>query len=251
MDKEVIIKNFSRYAHTYDSYADIQKGAAIELLGLINQNGFVKILEIGCGTGNYTRLLRDRFAKAKLQAVDISAKMIEIAFDKFKNDEVEFSVHDAERINLEKDYDLITSNACFQWFEDLESALKRYSHSLNTGGFLAFSVFGPGTFKELNESLKSLGFSANGANFKSQDNLKSILEDSFEEVQIKEVLYEETFSSLKGLFEKIKYTGIRGTGAKDKTLFTPGFFKKIEENYLDKFSEIKATYQIFYCLGMK
>ena len=251
MDKAAIINNFSRYAHTYDSYADIQKGAAIELLGLINNNGFAKILEIGCGTGNYTRLLRDRFTKAKLQAVDISAKMIEVALDKFKKDKVEFSVADAEKVNFDKGYDLITSNACFQWFEDLESALKMYRCSLNAGGCLAFSLFGPETFKELNESLKSLGFSSERANFKSQVNLESILEDNFIETQIKEVLYEEKFSSLKRLFEKIKYTGIRGDGIGKKTFFTRADFSRIEKHYLGKFKEIKATYQIFYCRGKK
>lgn len=251
MDKMAIIKNFSRYAHTYDSYADIQKRAAVELLGFINHNGLRNILEIGCGTGNYTILLRNKFSKAKLQAMDISAKMIEVAAVKFKKDEVEFSVADAEKENLEANYDLITSNACFQWFDDLRAALKRYRDAVNNRGIIAFSIFGSQTFKELNESLNSLGLSGNGANFISQDKLKSILEENFKEAQITECSYEESFSSLSGLLEKIKYTGIRGDAGKNKIIFTRGILKRIESCYLDKFRKIKATYHIFYCRGEK
>lgn len=251
MDKAAIIRNFSRYAHTYDSYADIQKRAATELLGFINHNGFRKILEIGCGTGNYTMLLRDKFPGAKLQAIDFSPRMIEIASEKIKEDEAGFSVADAEKLNLGRDYDLITSNACFQWFEDLKSALRKYAGALNSGGCLAFSIFGAQTFKELKESLRAFGFSNNGANFMPHGELRSALEENFKKVEIREVNYEETFSSLIGLLEKIKYTGVRGGGLENKAVFTAATMKKIEECYLDKFRKIKATYQVFYCRGMK
>ena len=57
MDKEAIVKNFSKYARTYDKYADIQKRAASELLGLMRKDGFRPILEIGCGTGDLLAFL--------------------------------------------------------------------------------------------------------------------------------------------------------------------------------------------------
>ena len=37
MDKSVIIRNFSKYAHTYDRYAKIQRHIGVELLGLIRK----------------------------------------------------------------------------------------------------------------------------------------------------------------------------------------------------------------------
>ncbi len=253
MDKEIIISNFSRYAHTYDRYADIQKRAASQLLALINQNGFSKILEIGCGTGNYTLLLRNKFKDARLQAIDISKKMVEVASEKLQKWEVEFNVADAEKINLGNNFDLITSNACFQWFEDLRGALEKYVSSLNVNGWILFSIFGPDTFKELNESLSSLGMraSGNGVSFISQETLRSLLENNFREVEIKEFTYEEDFTCLKDLLRKIKYTGIRGEGLGNKTLLTPKVINRLENRYLDKFKEIKATYQVFYCRGKR
>ncbi len=85
MDKQTLIKNFSKYAYAYDKYADVQNTAAFELISQIRENGFKSILEIGCGTGNYTAILRQKFKIAKIKAVDISGKMIEIARNKVKD----------------------------------------------------------------------------------------------------------------------------------------------------------------------
>lgn len=251
VDKAALISNFSRYAHTYDRYANLQKLTGCQLLKLLSSSVHRAVLEIGCGTGNYTMLLRDKFPAAKLQAVDISPGMIKIASEKFKKSEVEFIVADAERLDLKQGYDLITSNACFQWFNNFEGALKKYKGAINSGGYLVFSLFGPETFKELKECLRAFGFTNNSVNFISQEKLRSNLAVNFQEIRIREVIYQETFSSLRGLFEKIRYTGIRGSGAGNKSIFTPGMLKKIEAFYLGRFKEIKATYQVFYCKGVK
>lgn len=45
----------------------------------------LKILEIGCGTGEYSKLLSEKFPKAKIVAVDVSPDVIRIAKDKNRN----------------------------------------------------------------------------------------------------------------------------------------------------------------------
>ena len=253
MNKEVIRKNFSRYAQTYDKYADIQRRTASELLGLINKNGFRRILEIGCGTGNYTLLLRNKFKDARLSAIDVSPAMIQMASAKLKESGIKFSVADAEELNLEGNFDLITSNACFQWFEDLGRALERYAGYLYLNGRIIFSIFGPDTFKELNEVLESLDLRVprNGFNLVSGDKLKVTLANNFKEVKIEEFTYEEDFPCLKDLLRKIKYTGTRGEGLGNKKLLTAGALRRVEGRYLDKFNKIKATYQVFFCRAKK
>lgn len=253
MDKQKLIRNFSRYAHLYDKYAEVQKTAALELLEQISKNNFKKILEIGCGTGNYTLILREAFKNARLKAIDISDKMIEVAQDKLKDKEIEFMVGDAEEINLNESFDLISSNACFQWFEDLEKALAKYRNLLNKGGVISFSIFGPLTFLELNTSLRFIlkDVSIVSTNFITKERIKEIFKKSFKENRIKEVRYEETYLKLKDLLNKIKYTGIRGEGLNGKIFFTPELLNRIEDFYLDKFRQIKTTYQVFFCQGRR
>lgn len=250
MDKKTITWNFSRHAHVYDQYADVQRKAGFELLSRIKKGYFNRILEAGCGTGNYTLLLKNKFKDARIKAVDISGKMIEVAGDKLRDRDIELMVLDAETMDLDEEFDLITSNACFQWFEDLEKALLRYKNLLKEDGVILFSVFGPLTFQELDFSLRRVlrHSSIAAAGFISQEKLENILYDNFKDVMIEEIKYEESFPSLMDLLNKIKYTGIRGCGLGNKS-FNRRTLKEIEQVYLNKFHKIKATYQVFFCQG--
>ncbi|MBI4972806.1 MAG: malonyl-ACP O-methyltransferase BioC [Candidatus Omnitrophica bacterium] len=249
MDKETIIRNFSRHAHLYDKYADIQKKSALELLGQIKENNFDNILEIGCGTGNYTLLLRGRFKVAKIKAVDISSRMIEVAREKFNGSDIEFIIADAEKLNLKENFGLITSNACFQWFADLEKALLMYRGLLKKQGIISFSIFGSHTFWELNASLKCLFPNKDivADSFLVKDKIKKLLQNNFKKTKIKEISYQERYDGLRDLLRKIKYTGVRGNGLGSKILFDHRHFKKLEEVYLNRFKEVRATSQIFFC----
>lgn len=252
MDKEILIRNFSRYAHSYDHYADVQKVAALRLLEEIKDKSFEKILEIGCGTGNYTYFLKERFKDAELKVIDISEKMIEVASKKLNCKGIEFVVADAEKIQLDEDFDLITSNACFQWFEYLGDTVMKYSGALKKNGIILFSLFGPLTFWELGESFKShlKDVKIESANFLTKEMIEEILHKNFKDVKIKEARYKEIFPNLCELLRTIKYTGTRGEGLR-KTYFGPSFLHSVERLYVDRFKKIEATYQVFFCLGQK
>lgn len=252
MDKKTIIRNFSRYAWLYDKYADVQKLSGLKLLSRINGRNFKRILEIGSGSGNYTLLLREKFPGAALKAVDISQKMVELAGSKLKNRGVEFIAADAENIVFAERFDLITSNACFQWFEDLEKALIKYKGLLAEGGVISFSIFGPRTFWELSESLKgilgNIAISSDG--FLAREKIEKILTKNFKKSVVRQTSYRQSFIRLKELLDKIKYSGIRGKGINGRVFFGPELLKKLEESYLAKFAKIKATYEVFFCQGM-
>lgn len=253
MDKSKIANNFSRCAHLYDKYADIQNKAAFELTGYLKNNNFSRILELGCGTGNYTSLLRRNFSGASIKAVDISEEMVSVAQNKLKNKDIEFIIADAENLTPDKDLDLVTSNACFQWFNDLKKTLPGYAALLPRGGVLCFSIFGPRTFYELNAVLETVSEKnrIDSAFFCDRDGLKAMLKDNFKSVRINEVCYQEILMSLKHLLEKIKYSGVRGNGLDKRAYFSRGLLEKLQKTYLDKFQQIRVTYQVFFCYGEK
>ncbi len=242
--KNIIKLNFSKYAKCYDEYANIQKHCALKLISKIKRNGINKILDIGCGTGIFTELLREKFQNAEISAFDISQEMIEIAKKKLKGKQIKFFVSDAEKIpfkNNEK-FNLISSNASFQWFKNLEGVLSKYKEMLESDGIIFFSVFGPKTFFRLNESLKELfgeEMEISSANF--------IEKDVFNKILIEEEMIEENYNSLFELLKKIKYTGVRGNGIKSRNLWTAGTIKKLEKIYIRRFNKLKVTYQVFYC----
>ncbi|OGS45571.1 MAG: malonyl-[acyl-carrier protein] O-methyltransferase BioC [Elusimicrobia bacterium RIFOXYD2_FULL_34_15] len=261
MDKEIIIKNFSMYAHIYDKYANVQQIIANELIDKIperinskilfsDKNDFKRILEIGCGTGNYTFLLREKYKNACIKAMDISDKMIEVAKHKLRDKNIKFVIGDAETINLDTKFDIITSNATFQWFKDIEETVVKYKNILVKGGIILFSTFGPLTFYELkksiNETLRKKTFIASD-NFLEKEKIETILRKYFNEVSIREKIFSEDYSTLMNLLNKIKYSGERGSGINGKFILTKDILKKIEHTYISIYGRITASYQVFFC----
>lgn len=239
MDKQTLIRNFSRYAHLYDRYADVQRLLAVKLLSRIKNTNPDKILELGCGTGNYTLLLREKFKDAQITAVDISKEMIAVARSKINENHIKFIVSDAEKHDFSEKFDLITSNACFQWFADLERALLRYKNLLKKNSVISFSIFGPDTFRGLGALLKykSENASVSADNFIAGEKIKKILKQNFRKAQVKEFTYRESFACLKDLLDKIKYTGARGEGLSGRAYLNRQILS----------APVKATYQVFLC----
>jgi len=215
------------------------------------EDGVTNILELGCGTGNYTVLLSRKFRKARIQAIDISRKMIEVAQKKLPESRIEFLTGDAEEMTTTGRFDLITSNAAFQWFENLERALGVYKEILVRDGFLAFSTFGPGTFSELGWSLREFldeGISLSAGHFLERERLEMILRRIFRKVTVREQIFQETYPSLLALLRAIKYTGTQGV---PNFLWTQRLVKKTEKVYLARFGRISASYQVFFCQASK
>ena len=261
--KAKLIRNFSRHAHLYDRYANVQCAIADALLTALPAAGRKSIFEIGCGTGHYTRLLRERYPAARLTACDFSAAMVEIAQQKLRDAEVEFVVGDAETMALDARYDLLTSNATLQWFEDLARALGRYRAALAGDGVLAFSTFGPETFRELDRCLRRAlpaalvaqpsrdggtvhrGGIVSAQAFLEKDRIAAMLRASFARVDVRELTIREEYPSLRDLLAKIKYTGARGAGLPGKALMPPRLLERVERAFAAEYGRVEATYQAF------
>lgn len=252
--KESVGKNFSRHAHLYDEYADIQYAVANFLIEEMPGGKVDRILEIGCGTGNYTALLKEKFPAAHIVAFDNALDMVKIAEEKIKDRSVEFIVADAEELCPEGKFELITSNAAFQWLSDPEGVIAKYSGALVEKSALIFSMFGPLTFLELDYSLKEAlgkGPSINAAHFLGKHEIEVILKKYFKESTVKEKIIKENFSSLIGLLNKIRCTGVRGMGLGNMFLWKSKLMAEAEEIYKSRFGKIEASYQIFLCKAVK
>src|SRR5512139_1906440 len=178
MPDPAVLLRFSASAARYDAHANAQRLSARDLLawtvtslpaswrdgvpavggeagsGHAPKRGQVmRILEPGCGTGLYTRMLLDAFPAASVVGVDISEAMTRVARRRLGDPRVRFAVADAEEITAGS-YDLVTSNATFQWFLSFPRTVARMASLLGRGGMLTFSFFGPGTYAELDQALR-------------------------------------------------------------------------------------------------
>ncbi|MGD0167253.1 MAG: methyltransferase domain-containing protein [Gaiellaceae bacterium] len=155
LDKQAIQRRFERAAAYYDTFSPMQREMADRLVEAIDGEP-LSILELGCGTGYLTALLRERFPDAAIEAVDFAPAMIARAGERVPN--VRFITYDIEEIALEPEwYDLIVSSATVQWLTEPERTIANLAGSLDADGELQLSTFGPRTFWELDEVLGELG----------------------------------------------------------------------------------------------
>ena len=275
-----VLRRFSAGATRYEAHAHAQRLSAVDLLAYTEaslalsprtNDGFVepapnrglapkrgrafKILEPGCGTGLYTRMLLDAFRGASVFGVDISEAMVRVAKRGIDDPRVRFAVADAEEIATGS-YDLVTSNAAFQWFLSLPRTLARMASLLPGGGVLTFSFFGPETYAELDAALRASalrrgahdGARVAAAAFHSREEISDALSAAFPRWDVAERRYHQEFPTLADLLRSIRYTGTRGGGAQES--WSPGKLARVEEAYRERDGGIKATYQVFLCRGV-
>ena len=142
---------FNRGADRYEALAGVQREAAVRLVGrLATLVEPLRILEAGCGTGMLTRLLLDRFPRSRVDAVDVSERMLEAAHRGMGPcPRVRWFQTDAAFFRSALPYPLVASSSALHWCCPIDSALRNLYALTADGGTLAVSVMLDGTLAEL------------------------------------------------------------------------------------------------------
>ncbi len=109
---------------------------AIDLAERITARRVESAVDLGCGPGNSTAVLKSRFPDARVTGIDTSESMIARARATY--DDIEFAAADVRE--LRGDYDVIFSNACLQWVPDHEKLLPFLFDHVKPGGQLAIQI---------------------------------------------------------------------------------------------------------------
>ena len=110
-----------------------------DLLALVDRRPNLRVVDLGCGTGELTRELHDTLGAADTLGVDSSAAMLEKAAA-VANASLRFVQAEIEQFAPEQAVDLIFSNAALHWVDDHESLFARLATFLATGGQLAVQM---------------------------------------------------------------------------------------------------------------
>lgn len=94
------------------------------------------VVDIGCGPGNSTKVLKDFFPEAHIVGIDSSSNMVKKA--KAEYADIDFYLSDAQA--LEGKYDLLFSNACLQWIPEHKQLIPSLMDKLNEGGVFAVQI---------------------------------------------------------------------------------------------------------------
>ena len=153
LDRRAVRAAFDRASATYDAAAVLQTRVRDELLSRLDLVRIAPqvIVDLGCGTGQGARTLKDRYRRATVVGLDPALGMLRETrrrsgwlrpLQRVCGDVLQLPLRDGT-------VSLMFSNLMLQWCDDLDAALAEIRRVLAPDGFLVFSTFGPDTLREL------------------------------------------------------------------------------------------------------
>jgi trans-aconitate 2-methyltransferase len=142
--------------HTWDperylTYADERGRPFVELVARVGAQRPSAVVDLGCGPGNLTVLLRERWPDADIRGLDSSPEMIDKA--RLVDPGITFDVADLRTWASDADpVDVLVSNATLQWVPGHLDLLPGLVSRVRPGGWLALQV--PGNFEEPSHTIR-------------------------------------------------------------------------------------------------
>jgi len=255
LNKSLVADSFSKAAASYDEAAFLQNEVAarvFERLSLMRIQP-KQILDVGCGTGHCSRLLRDHFSKAKVFGIDIAPGMIEFAKQQqslFRK--INYQVADADKLPFEDNsFELVFSNLTIQWLPDLAHTFKELNRVLKPGGLLIFSTLGPDTLIELKQSWQQVDAAVHVNEFIDMHIVGDLVFNSnFDNTVMDRDVITLTYKTMLGLMRDLKAIGAHNIDSdRPRGMLGKEKFSRLQaayENFRWPEGELPATYEVIY-----
>ena len=200
----------------YARYSDERSRPFFDLTGRIRFEQPEYVVDLGCGSGELTATLAERWPGARVEGIDSSPAMLEKAAT--YSDRVRFSQGNIPEWEPSTPVDIVVSNAALQWVDGHIDLLPRLVRAINIGGILAFQV--PGNFecpshvllRELRQSSRwKAALGADSVRLGSHDpaDYLDTLAGSGCEVDAWETTYLHVLSGPNAVLEWVKGTDLR------------------------------------------
>jgi trans-aconitate 2-methyltransferase len=189
---------------------------SIDLAARISVASPKSIMDLGCGPGNSTKILVDKWPKAIVTGIDNSPEMIKKA--KADHPDLSWMLSDIAQMDATGTSDIVFSNATLQWLGNHETLVPNLFRLVNKGGALAVQV--PANQNApLHQALLSVSKSAKWKeytgncdqlmNYRSSEYYYTILSRLTQSFELWETTYIHVLDNHQALIEWYKSTGMR------------------------------------------
>jgi len=150
-DTRQVRRAFARAARSYDAHAVLQHEVERRLLERLDyvEGAPARVLDLGSGPGRATQAMRKRWKSAQVIALDLAAPMLRQIKPVWLRPILRVNADARALPFADTSVDVLFSNLCVQWIDDLPALFDECRRVLRPGGYFAFSTFGPDTLLEL------------------------------------------------------------------------------------------------------
>ncbi len=220
---------------TYNQFKKERYTAFYDLIALLDTKPGMEVIDLGCGTGELTRLLADELTSPNVLGIDNSAEMLERS-KLFATSNLQFKECSIEEILLAgKKWDLLFSNAAIQWVDNHQHLFSMMIGCLKENGQLLIQL--PAQNKNITNQL--LWDLAAEEPFKTAFNNWNLLSPVLDTAAYADLLFYNGSKSMN-VFEKIYPLVLTDTDALynwvSGTALIP-YIEKLPTGYRDEFIE--------------
>lgn len=258
-DYQKTLKKYSRAAKSYDNANYLQREISDRV---INRLQFVKVqpqwvLDLGCGTGNSVKSLKDTYKEANVIGLDVAFSMVEQAKNKQDLQQAKkYICADAYLLPIASNsLDLVFSNFVLHWCDDLSLVFQELFRVLKPGGLLIFATVGPDSLKELKQSWKAIDNHSHVRDFLDMHDVgDKLMQARFYDPVIDMELVTLEYDNILSLLRDVQSWGSHNVTPEQKKGFTtPGQIKRLEKAYqqFQTNEHLPVTFEIIYGLAWK
>lgn len=253
-DKEQVAHSFSRAAASYDSVAALQRRIGHQLLAYAAGDWQGRVLDLGSGSGYFTRILAEQPQVNELIALDLAEGMLDFARSQRDHDKIRWLCADAETLPLaDNSLDGAFTSLAIQWCDECERLFAGLQRTLKPGALLAFATLGPRTLWELRDAWSRVDDFVHVNGFESRHRLRAALAGRFEIERFESEEICLQYPDLRGLTDELKGIGAhnvnpgrnRGLSGRQRVKA----FREAYEGFRNGEGLLPATYEVYYGLA--
>ncbi|WP_367606003.1 malonyl-ACP O-methyltransferase BioC [Legionella sp. W05-934-2] len=248
-------KAFDRVATQYEKSAIIQQEIGNRLIERLDYLTITptRILDLGCGVGQFSQALKKRYPKAHIVGIDLSYQMLNVA--KLKQSwRSKWSLVGGDIATLpfaNESFDLVFSNQAVHWVENVNALFSELHRIMAVNGCLMFSTLGPDTFKELSTVFKAIDDYEHVNIFQDMHDIgDSLLQAQWLDPVMDMEFITAQYASVNDLLKSLKRQGVKNIHPQRKLgLSGRQFLQQLSSLYQQTFAQagkVPLTYEVVY-----